>query len=150
MWDEKRGIIGIGYEGLSVEEFTDQIARWGVSTLVDVRLNPQSRKPGFSRKSLSSHLGTNGIAYVHMPELGNPRDNRGGYSQPGSDAGNTARAVFVERLTLPEAVGKLDELTALASAGHVAVVCFEQRETECHRHEVLDAVRGRLARLVQA
>ncbi len=150
MWNDERGIIGIGYEGLSVVQLTDQIAAWGITTLVDVRLNPQSRKPGFSRKSLSAYLETKAIAYIHMPELGNARDNRGGYSQPGSDEGDAARAVFVEQLRSPAAVAKLNELAALASASHIAVLCFEQRETECHRHEVLDAVRGRLADLIDA
>lgn len=150
MWDDTQGIIGVGYEGLSVEELTEQIAAWGVATLVDVRLNPLSRKPGFSKKSLSAHLASKNISYLHMPELGNPRDNRDGYGAPGSDAGNAARATFVERLALPGALGKLDELAALALTNHVAVLCFEQRETECHRHEVLSAVRDRMVDLVEA
>lgn len=148
MWDSERGIIGIGYEGLTLEGLTDRLAAGGVATLVDVRLNAISRKRGFSKKSLQAHLLDHGIQYLHMPELGNVRDNRAGFSDPGSIEGNAARAKFEERLATPEAIARLDELVSLAESSHVAVLCFEARETECHRHEVLGAVRDRLTELV--
>lgn len=148
MWDSERGIIGIGYEGVTLDDLTDRLSAWGVATLVDVRLNAISRKRGFSKKALQAHLLGQGIQYIHMPELGNFRDNRAGFSDPGSAEGNAARVKFQERLATPEALTRLDELVSLAGSSHVAVLCFEARETECHRHEVLGAVRDRLTELV--
>ncbi|MFM9876840.1 MAG: DUF488 family protein [Rhodoglobus sp.] len=148
MWDSERGIIGIGYEGLTLESLADRLTAWGVTTLADVRLNAISRKRGFSKKALQAHLVAQGIRYIHMPELGNVRHNRAGFSDPGSTEGDAARVKFIERLAAPEANARLDELASLAGSSHVAVLCFEARETECHRHEVLDAVRARLSELV--
>lgn len=142
------GIIGIGYQGLTLDVLAEQLKGWGVETLVDVRLNAISRKPGFSKRALEAHLLSKGIQYVHMPELGNARDNRAGFSEPGTEVGDRARTRFRNSLSTPEASAKLDELAALADSSWIAVFCFEARETECHRHEVIRAVRDRLDALV--
>lgn len=143
-----QGIIGIGYQGLDLDALTDQLLGWGVETLVDVRLNAISRKRGFSKKALEAHLLSRGIRYIHMPELGNARANRAGFSEPGTAVGDQARTQFRDALSTPEATAKLDELAALADSSWIAVFCFEARETECHRHEVIRAVRDRLDALV--
>lgn len=150
MRDDNHGVIGIGYEGLSVEELTSRIAGWGVTTLVDVRLNAISRKHGFSKKALSAYLADHGVTYRHMPELGNPRENREGYGDSGTKAGQDARALFAARLESPEANDRLTQIVALASNERVAILCFEKHESSCHRHEILNAVRTRLVNLVEA
>ncbi|SEB52693.1 Protein of unknown function, DUF488 [Paramicrobacterium humi] len=137
MWTETGGLIGVGYEGLAVEELSDRLSRWGVTLLVDVRLNAISRKPGFSKSRLAAHLAEHGIAYLHRPALGNPKDNRAGYAYTGTNDGNAARATFRERLAAKPAADALHELAELAAHQHVAVFCFEQSELHCHRHEVL-------------
>ncbi len=148
MAESQRGIIGIGYEGISQEALTDQILGWGVETLVDVRLNAISRKTGFSKKGLQAYLHSRGVQYLHMPELGNARDNRAGFSEPGTVEGDAARRKYRDSLESHAAIRRLDELAELAATGRVAVLCFESRETECHRHEVLRAVHDRLDSLV--
>lgn len=47
-----------------------------VDVLVDVRLNPISRKKGFSKSSLQQALGAARIEYRHERQLGNPKSNR--------------------------------------------------------------------------
>jgi uncharacterized protein (DUF488 family) len=150
VWNANGGIIGVGYEGETLEKLTGDLLAWGVTTLVDVRLNPLSRKPGFSKKRLSAQMASNRIAYVHMPELGNPTDNRHAYSEPDTVAGRGARDTFRDRLSQPEAENRIAEITELALHAHVAVLCFERSERLCHRHEVLTEVRDRLQRLVSA
>lgn len=146
----ERGLIGVGYEGQTIEELTAGLNSWGVSTLVDVRLNAVSRKRGFSKNGLRDHLGQVGIEYLHMPELGNPRENREGYGEPDSEMGSLARKVFTERMSSPAAEARLDEIVGLANVGLVGILCYEKNERECHRHEVLDALRERLSALVDA
>lgn len=146
----ERGVISVGYEGQTIEQLTAGLSSWGVGTLVDVRLNALSRKRGFSKNGLREHLAQVGIDYLHMPELGNLRENRHGYGEPDSEMGALARKVFTERMSSPAAQAKLDEIADLANVGLVAVLCYEKSERECHRHEVLDALRERLALLVDA
>ena len=65
-------MIGIGYEGLSVDQLVARLQADGIEVLVDVRMTPLSRKPGFSKRALSEALSAAGIRYVHDRRLGNP------------------------------------------------------------------------------
>ena len=60
-------MIGLGYEGLSIDEFCSQVLTQGVSVVVDVRLNALSRKPGFSKNGLRAALAQAGVDYLHFP-----------------------------------------------------------------------------------
>ena len=44
-------IFGIGYEGVTLDEFIQTLKNREATILVDVRLNPISRKKGFPRQS---------------------------------------------------------------------------------------------------
>jgi uncharacterized protein (DUF488 family) len=150
MWNETAGAVGVGYEGQDIEHFINDLASWGIDTLVDVRLNPISRKRGFSKNSLREALEARGINYRHEPALGNPKDNRDGYSEHGTDAGAAARARYTERLSTDDAEQAMDEVAAIASRAHVALMCFEASELHCHRREALKELNERLSALSHA
>lgn len=137
---EHVGVTGIGYEGLDIEEFGKVLVDLGVTTLVDVRLNALSRKRGFSKNGLRDALDQVGITYVHLPVVGNPRDNRDGFARPGSRAGDTARAHYRRLLEAREAQEAISEIARLAASRQVAVMCFERDQHECHREIVIDQV----------
>jgi uncharacterized protein (DUF488 family) len=118
----------------------DTLRRLHVSTVVDVRMHAISRKPGLSKTALSLHLAKADIGYVHLPALGNPKDNRTDY-RLGLPA---ARRRFRHRLKNPTAQAALKEAAELASQGVVALLCFEARHDTCHRACVADALRRRL------
>lgn len=139
-------ITGIGYEGITLEDFVSTLSLRGTKTLVDVRLNAISRKRGFSKRALSEALAEAGILYVHMPALGNQRGNRAGYAEIDSEFGREARDRFRAVLTLDAASTALGELAELARGGDVVVFCFEREEQHCHREQVLDEVRRLLRR----
>lgn len=139
-------IVGIGYEGQTVGVLISKLRIRGVETLVDVRLNPISRKRGFSKRALAAALAEAGIVYVHMPALGNHRDNRAGYGELGSALALEVRARFTAELEAETARGALEDLVELARTGTVAVFCYEADEQHCHREQVLEQVRGILER----
>src|SRR5665647_729111 len=76
-------LYGWGYAGHSVDDLVAFAQTRGVHAVVDVRLNPVSRKRGFSKRLLAAALEDAGLAYVHLPALGNPRDNRDGFAAAG-------------------------------------------------------------------
>lgn len=134
-----RGVIGVGYEGRDAEQFVRDLGDAGVGVVVDVRLNPISRKPGFSRRSLAERLASVDIGYEHLPALGNPKDNRAGFA--GDDTEYQAAMVrYADRLSTPEAARALDRVRALATTSKVAVLCFESSDQRCHRRLVLSRV----------
>jgi uncharacterized protein (DUF488 family) len=55
-------IYSVGYEGFQLKGLVESLVAAKVFLVVDVRLTPVSRKPGFSAKSLSAELGKAGIA----------------------------------------------------------------------------------------
>jgi uncharacterized protein (DUF488 family) len=134
-------MLSLGYEGISLSPFIDRLVAEGVDVLVDIRLNAISRKSGFSKRALENALYAAGIRYVHDPRLGNPKDNRPGYADRGSEGGATARQRFRELLSTPAGIEGLRDLAKLSEAGTVAVFCYEADERHCHREQVLEALK---------
>ena len=126
-------ITSIGYQLRSADEVFHLLQQHEVSLLVDVRLNPISRKAGFSKNSLAPALRTIGIDYRHERELGNPRENR----DPFRRGLTTAREAY-ESLLNGEASGAFDQLLRLALTMRVAVFCYERDHHVCHMSCILD------------
>jgi uncharacterized protein (DUF488 family) len=143
-------MFGIGYEGLTIDAFIEDLKRRGADVVVDVRLNALSRKAGYSKRSLAAALDAAGIRYLHERRLGNPRDNRAAYSEPGSKDGIAARDRFRDLLAAADGAEGLGTIVELMEEHTVAVLCYEASETHCHREQVLEAARELRASLVRS
>jgi uncharacterized protein (DUF488 family) len=130
------GVLGVGYQGRDLDAFIAGLVDRGVTRVVDVRLTPISRKPGFSKTALRAALAEAGIAYEHRRELGNPKANRAGFAGPAAELAR-ARAVYAALLSTEEAARSLDELRARTRRELVALLCFEADERRCHRQVIL-------------
>lgn len=138
---EQVWIMGHGYEGRTIDEYIGDLHAWDVDVVVDVRLNAISRKKGFSKTALRAALADAGICYEHRPELGNPKDNRAGFWEPGTAGHRDAVSRFAASLTGAPSVATLGELAAMATEQRVVLLCFEADEQCCHRRVVLDRVK---------
>lgn len=126
-------IVSVGYEGRTADELVAVLHSAEVDLLVDVRLTPASRKPGLSKNKLADRLAAEGIAYRHVRELGNPRDNREAF-RSGRPA---ARRRYVK--VLDNGAGSvLDDLLEEARNIRIAMLCFERDHDECHRSCITD------------
>lgn len=132
-------VVSIGYEGKTVDYLVAQLLHQDVRALVDVRLNPLSRKPGLSKTKLSEALSAVGIRYVHHRALGNPKDNRAGFRAGEPQSLDRYRDV----LDGAAATDALAHVSELMDGGAVALLCFEHDHAECHRnivvHRLLEA-----------
>ncbi|MEV5328474.1 DUF488 domain-containing protein [Nonomuraea sp. N2-4H] len=144
--NERSGVIGLGYEGRDIDAFVREVVEIGLAYLVDVRLNPISRKPGFSKRRLSEALSECDISYIHMPQLGNPKWNRAGFGVGGAELAH-AIAAYAEEINSPEANDAIDDIVTMAQKGLTGVLCFEASQGRCHRQVVLDHVNARLGAL---
>jgi uncharacterized protein (DUF488 family) len=135
----------IGYARLSPATLVAELEAAGIGRVLDVRLRPQSRRPGMSRTRLAALLAEHGIAYEHRRELGTPLELRGLYR-----AGRVAEAAAgYRRHVEATAAGRLDELAAsLDRAPPTALLCLEESPAACHRRVVADALRERRPDLV--
>jgi len=127
-------IYSVGYEGLSAVALVHRLAADKVTTLVDVRLTPSSRKAGFSRKSLSAALETAGIRYIHEPELGNPPDNRDSFRR---GDGREGRERMRARL-MSGSGAALMRTVERARRERIAMLCVERERHQCHRDVITD------------
>lgn len=127
-------IYSVGYEGLTVAALVDRLSAAKVTTLIDVRLTPSSRRPGFSKKSLSAALEAADIAYVHERLLGNPPENRHSFRKgDGTDGRRHMREL------LDNGSGEaLQRLVDLADGDRIAVLCVERDRDRCHRQVITD------------
>lgn len=122
----------IGYEGRAQHHVIELLVDAGISQLVDVRIRPQSRKPGLSKTSLSAALAREDISYEHRRELGTPLAIRGIYRAKQFEE---ARALYREYL-LDEASEHLDWLADVARSVPTAILCFEFDPRHCHRRVI--------------
>ena len=122
-------LMTIGYEGLEPSEFFARLKRCEVSVIVDVRELPISRKRGFAKADLAEGLAKHGIKYVHMPELGCPRDVRHEYRDDGDWVRYTRR--FKKYLATQDEA--LRSLASLLPAERCCLLCFERDFNFCHR-----------------
>ena len=130
-------IFTIGYEGTTVPELIAALQAAGVRRVIDVRALPLSRRPGFSKTSLSGALGEAGIDYVHLKALGTPSAGRTA-ARAGRHA-DMAR-IYAGQLELPEAMVQAAQMLELATEKPSAILCMEREPKECHRTLLLKAV----------
>ncbi len=130
-------VHGIGYQGLTLQQFVDRLSLAGVRLLVDVRLNAISRKPGFSKTKLAEALDEAGIAYDHVRELGNEKTNRAGFGYLSGDDARQARDTYRRHLC-NGSTPVVDNLVETVRDTPTALMCYEHDELYCHREVLID------------
>lgn len=139
-------LFTIGYEKQVPEEFIGKLRQNGIGVLIDVRENPASRKPGFSKKNLAARLEPEGIRYVHVKELGAPRPLR---DRVRSDGDYDAFLLGYGTLLSGKA-GLLEELYAnLVSRERCCLMCLEKDPAMCHRSAVAQRMRDMAERSLE-
>ena len=126
-------LFTIGYEGISLEKYINQLITNDVRLLCDIRVNPFSRKFGFSKGTLSNVLPKLGIEYVHIPELGISSERRSGLETK-SDYTRLFKVYKSDLLKKSDILNSVSDL--FDSKKRIALTCFEKHPESCHRHIV--------------
>lgn len=130
----------LGYEGSSLEPFLGTLTRNRITTLIDVRDLPLSRKRGFSKRALAAAAAARGIAYLHVRAVGCPKPIRDDY-RADRDWGRYTQRYLAHLATQSEAMHQL--------ARHVrtepcVLVCYEADAAFCHRRYVAQQLQQHL------
>lgn len=125
----------IGYEGARPDDFVGTLQLADIEMVIDIRDRAQSRRPGFSKSALRENLEQNGISYLHLKELGDPKDGR-----DAARSGDLAkfRRIYAAVLQTPQAMSALDQIAELAKDMNICLLCYERDHHECHRKIVAD------------
>jgi uncharacterized protein (DUF488 family) len=131
----------IGYERhRHATEFSALLRNAHVERVIDVRELPISRRRGYAKTALSESLAQEGIEYVHIRGLGNPKPFRDLYK---SGRVREGRAAYEHHL-LTERIDELHQLVPLLKERRSALLCVEHDPAVCHRAVILDALRNEL------
>lgn len=123
-------VFTIGYEGTDIDRFVATLHAVRIAVLVDVRAIAISRKKGFSKTALKLRLNSEGIAYRHLSELGDPKQGRDAARAGRIDE---FRRIYADHLGNADAQASLRELAGLAITQSVCLLCFERDPQHCHR-----------------
>jgi uncharacterized protein (DUF488 family) len=131
----------IGYEDQSLENVIGRLKKAKVQMVVDVRAVAASRRPGFSKSIFAASLAEHGIDYVHLRQLGTPKQGR-----LAARAGRIKdmHRIYERHLEEPAAQLELAQAAELAQKRRVALLCYEADAACCHRAIVAERLRERL------
>ncbi len=131
-------IYTVGHSTRSLDELVAALQAHGITTLVDIRAFPRSRRlPHFNRESLEQELPRHGIAYVWMKELGGHRKKIRNDS-PNTGLRNDSFRNYADYMLTPEFTQAIERLLQLAEEGKIAIMCAERVYFQCHRMLVSD------------
>ena len=128
-----RLLYTIGYEKTLLKEVVSTLAAARVTTLIDVRDRPISRRPGFSKRQLAAAIEDAGMRYVHLQALGTPPQGRLAGRRREWDL---FWGIVEEKLARPEAELALQEAGEIAEAAPSCLLCYESDWQICHRRRV--------------
>jgi uncharacterized protein (DUF488 family) len=130
-------LITFGHGTASAERITALLRGAGVTTLIDVRTAPGSRRhPHVARAELERWLPADGISYRWEKRLG-------GFRRPAPDSPDVAwqEAAFrgyAGHMREPAFLAAIDEVLAQAADQRLAVMCSESLWWRCHRRLIAD------------
>ncbi len=124
-------LFTIGYEGVSLEKYLQKLLLNNVKLLIDVRKNALSMKFGFSKTRLKQYCNSQGIEYIHIPEVGIHSDKR---QQLETQADYDRLFADYRKTTLSETSAHQKQILGLLKKyRRIALTCFEAEPCQCHR-----------------
>jgi uncharacterized protein (DUF488 family) len=133
-------VYTIGYEGTDIDRFVATLKATHIKVLADVRAVAVSRKKGFSKNGLRERLEAEGISYVHIVELGDPKAGRDAARAGKYDE---FRRIYSAHIKTADAVDALKVLDDTARQDSVCLLCFERDPATCHRRMIADRLKAR-------
>jgi uncharacterized protein (DUF488 family) len=129
----------IGHSTRPIDELIAMLRQHGISTLVDIRTLPQSRRhPQFGQQNLRASLESTGIGYLHMKGLGGLR-KPDPYSLNRAWRNEAFRG-YADYMQTEEFARCVAELIEVAAQALTAIMCAEAAPVHCHRLLVADAL----------
>lgn len=132
----KNTLFTIGYEGLDLDQFILRLKSNNVKGIIDVRDLPLSRKKGFSKTKLKARLEEEGLKYVHVRELGSPKEIRKKLRE------DKDYDYFFKEFSKYLAKNReiLQEISEYLFGKFYCLMCFEESAEKCHRSIVAENI----------
>lgn len=134
----QKHLFTIGYEDRKIDDFISKLQNNDIKVLIDIREIPISRKPGFSKSKLKGHLESAGIGYIHVKDLGSPKQLRRKLTD------NNDYDLFFEEYniylqTRMDTVNSIYHDVILNETS--CLMCMEREPIYCHRNVVAKKIK---------
>ena len=132
-----RELFTVGYEGTTINTFIGNLQSNKIDCILDIRALPLSRKPGFSKTKLAERLGLAGVRYVHLAELGTPKNIRVKLKS------TRDYSTFFKKMERYLAGQKkaIDLAYNYVMNSRCCLMCFERLADHCHRKIVAEKIK---------
>lgn len=132
-----KALFTVGHGTASQEDFAGLLRSAGVTSLVDVRIGPGSRKyPHFGKDRLALWLPEAGIGYRWEKRLGGFRKLLP--DSPDSALHNESFRAYAGYMRSDDFLAAAGELVAGSQAATTAIMCSETLWWRCHRRLIAD------------
>ena len=135
-----RTLYTIGYEKALLSDVLATLTTAGVSTLLDVRDRPISRRPGFSKRQLAAAVEDAGMRYIHLAALGTPPEGRLANRR---HEWERFWDIVDQKLARAEAELDLRQAAEIAEAALSCLLCYEADWRVCHRRRIAEILAKR-------
>lgn len=130
----------VGHSNRSLEDFVVLLTAARIERVVDVRTVPRSRtNPQFNKDRLPGSLGTAGISYEHLADLGGLRGKARGVTPAVNGFwSNESFHNYADYALSPQFHAGLQHLRDEGRQRRCAIMCSEAVWWRCHRRIVAD------------
>lgn len=136
---EKAELFTIGHSSRNFDDFLLLLREFEISTLVDIRRFPGSRKfPYFNRQSLEATLPASGIEYLWLEDLGGRRTGPEIAESLNPGLKNSSFRHYADYMQTEQFYSAVERLLSVAAAKPTVVMCAEKLFWKCHRRLLSD------------
>ncbi|MDI6732454.1 MAG: DUF488 domain-containing protein [Planctomycetota bacterium] len=136
-------LFTIGYAGKEINDFINLLHQSEITTLIDIRQLPISRKHDFSKSRLQVHLEQAGIEYEHIGILGSPKTIRDKVYQD-----NDYETFFTEYTKYTKTKQDVvEEVVDTVTRKISCLMCVEPTSDLCHRRIVAETIEKQAPKL---
>ncbi|HEX9059988.1 MAG TPA: DUF488 domain-containing protein [Clostridia bacterium] len=139
MGNSTNEIYTVGHSTRPIEEFIELLKSYGIEEVIDVRTIAGSKyNPQYNEENLRKSLEENGLAYLHLKELG-------GLRHPTKDSINKgwinkSFRGYADYMQTSEFSKAIEQLIVLSNKNKVVIMCAEAVPWKCHRSLIGDAL----------
>ena len=132
-------LFTVGYEGKSIDVFIADLHAYGIDCIIDVRALPLSRKKGFSKTKLAERLKDENIQYIHLGQLGTPKNLRDSLKH------NHDYESFFQTMDdyLADKTEAIETAYNHTMNNKCCLMCYESFIDQCHRKLVAEKIKNK-------
>ena len=140
-------IYTVGHSTHDLSDFIEILKAYKIETIVDIRSLPGSNRfPQYNREELEKSLPKEGIAYLHIKNLGGLR--KGSKESINMGWRNKSFRNYADYMQTDEFKDGIKELLSVAKESTTCIMCAEAVPWRCHRSLIGDALLVRKIKVI--